>query len=173
MEIWDIFIDKDFKDIYEIYSITNDWSYKDVIVKHANFYSKADYRLEKKRLNTLYKQINKWNFEKSTKKDLDLFLKNLENYDWKYYSYEEYLLVSSWQFINNYSEEMFWDEMISKNIIFFMEKKNINIDDLTKLSWVPKKIILDIVDWKIRNPGIFTCKKISNVLWVEIKNLIS
>ena len=55
---------------------------------------------------------------------------------------------------------------------FYLKKRNLTQTELARKSNVPQPVISDIVNGKIKNPGVMTLKRICNVLVCTVDDLI-
>ena len=58
------------------------------------------------------------------------------------------------------------------NLDYYLKKRNITQTALAKKSNVPQPVISDIINGKIKNPGVMTLKRICNVLVCTVDDLI-
>ena len=58
------------------------------------------------------------------------------------------------------------------NLDFYLKKRNMTQSALAKRSNVPQPVISDIINGKIKNPGVLTLKRICNVLVCTVDDLI-
>ena len=58
------------------------------------------------------------------------------------------------------------------NLDFYLKKRNMTQSMLAKKANVPQPVISDIVNGKIKNPGVLTLKRICNVLVCTVDDLI-
>ena len=55
---------------------------------------------------------------------------------------------------------------------FYLKKRNLTQTELARKSKVPQPVISDIINGKIKNPGVMTLKRICNVLVCTVDDLI-
>ena len=55
---------------------------------------------------------------------------------------------------------------------YYLKKRNLTQTELARKSKVPQPVISDIINGKIKNPGVMTLKRICNVLVCTVDDLI-
>lgn len=55
---------------------------------------------------------------------------------------------------------------------YYLKKRNLTQTELARKSNVPQPVISDIINGKIKNPGVLTLKRICNVLVCTVDDLI-